>query len=77
MKGFYIQRAYEDLFIIICNNFNPENPDKQIHRMAITGTPGTGKGVFLFYILWRLANMETAKTGILRRKANHEMSYAI
>ena len=48
MKGIYVQRAYADLFTIICNNLNPGNLEKQIHRMAITGTPGTGKSVFYF-----------------------------
>jgi hypothetical protein len=40
--------------------------------MAITGTPGIGKSMFLFYILWRLANMEATKTVVLRRRMNHE-----
>ena len=43
--------------------------------MAITGTPGTGKSMFLFYILWRLANRENTKTVILRRQMNHEHIY--
>ena len=36
---------------------------EQLTGMAISGTPGIGKSVFLFYILWRLANMETYKDG--------------
>jgi hypothetical protein len=76
MKELYIRKAYEDLFQIICNNLNSENETKKrIHRMAITGTPGTGKSMFLFYILWRLANMEAPKTVILRRQMNHESIY--
>jgi hypothetical protein len=76
MKELYIRKAYEDLFRIICNNLDSENESKkQFHRMAITGTPGTGKSMFLFYILWRLANMKTTKTVILRRQMNHERIY--
>ena len=43
--------------------------------MAITGTPGTGKSVFLFYILWRLANGETTKTVILHRNSDFGRIY--
>jgi hypothetical protein len=76
MKSLYIRKAYEDLFQIICNNLNSENETKErFHRMAITGTPGTGKSMFLFYILWRLANRETTKMVILRRQMNHECIY--
>jgi hypothetical protein len=76
MKSLYIRKAYEDLFQIICNNLNSKNEAKErFHRMAITGTPGTGKSMFLFYILWRLANMETTKMVILHRQMNHEWIY--
>ena len=43
--------------------------------MAITGTPGVGKSMFLFYILWRLANKEDTKTVILHRQMNHKNIY--
>jgi hypothetical protein len=73
LNSLYIRKAYEDLFKIICDNLNSNNETKErIHRMAITGTPGTGKSVFLFYILWRLANMETTKTVILHREKDVE-----
>jgi hypothetical protein len=72
LNSLYIRKAYEDLFQIIYDNLNSDNETKErIHRMAITGTPGTGKSVFLFYILWRLANMETTKTVILHREKDH------
>ena len=61
MKGIYVRKAFEELFAIILNNLNLENPEKSIHRITITGTPGTGKSVFLFYVLWRLANMEARR----------------
>ena len=70
----YIRRAYEDLFNIICENRDPENPE-QLTGMAISGTPGIGKSVFLFYILWRLANMELAKTVVLRRRGDEGCIY--
>ena len=66
LKELYIRKAYEDLFQIICNNLNSDNEAKRrFHSMAIARTQGIGKSVFLFYILWRLANMETTKTVIL------------
>jgi hypothetical protein len=73
LNSLYIREAYEDLFQIICNNLNSENEaEGRFHHMAITGTLGTGKSVFLFYILWRLANMETTKTVILRRQKDEK-----
>ena len=75
MKSLYVRKAYEDLFRIIRENHQYEDPEKQFCRMAITGTPGTGKSVFLFYILWRLANMETTKTVILHRQIERGCIY--
>ena len=76
LKELYIRKAYEDLFQIICNNLKSDNETKErFHRMAITGTPGTGKSVFLFYILWRLANRETTKTVILHRNSDSGRIY--
>jgi hypothetical protein len=76
LKSLYIRKAYEDLFKIIYNNLDSDNETKErIHRMAITGTPGTGKSVFLFYILWRLANVETMKTVILHRQKDDKKIY--
>jgi hypothetical protein len=43
--------------------------------MAIAGTSGVGKSVFLFYILWRLANLETTKTVALHRRSDGESIY--
>jgi hypothetical protein len=43
--------------------------------MAITGTPGIGKILFLFYIMWRLANMETTKTVVLHRRVDLGLIY--
>ena len=68
MKSLYVRKAYEDLFRIIWENFQHENTEKRLCRMAITGTPGTGKSIFLFYILWRLANMRSTRTVILHRQ---------
>ena len=76
LKELYIRKAYGDLFQIICNNLNSDNEAKRrFHSMAIAGTQGIGKGVFLFYILWKLANMETIKTVILHRQIEHEIIY--
>ena len=69
LKWLYIREAYVDMFQIIWNNLNSNNETKErFRRMAITGTPGTGESMFLFYILWRLTNMETTKTVTLHRQ---------
>ena len=69
MKSFlYVRKAYEDMFDIIYKNHIHEDPVKQFHGMAITGTPGIGKSVFLFYTIWRLANMKVKGAVILHRQ---------
>ena len=76
LKWLYIREAYVDMFQIIWNNLHSDNEtNEQISRMAITGTPGTGKSMFLFYILWRLANMETIKAVIIYRQTEHGCIY--
>jgi hypothetical protein len=74
-KTLYIRKAYEDLFNIILNNLNPEKPNSRVHRMAIMGIPGVGKSTFLFYVMWRVAHMETAKTMILHRHMDNGNIY--
>jgi hypothetical protein len=64
----YIRRAYEDLFALISKDLNPANPQDRLHRFTITGTPGIGKSIFIFYLFWRLANEETVKAVIFRRE---------
>ena len=74
-EALYVRKAYEDLFAIICKNCDPDPPKKRLHGMAISGTPGIGKSMFLFYVLWRLANMELKGTVILRRQLDEEEIY--
>ena len=70
MDSLYIREVYEELFEIIYKNNEHIDTKKRINRMAITGTPGTGKSVFLFYILWRLANIKSTETVILHRQCD-------
>ena len=74
-KTIYIRKAYKDLFNIIWNNVYPVKPNPRRHRMAFTGTPGVGKSMFLFYVMWRLAHEETTKTVILHRQMNRKHIY--
>ena len=74
-KTIYIRKAYKDLFNIIWNNVYPVEPNPRRHRMAFTGTPGIGKTMFLFYVMWRLAHEETTKTVILHRQMNSKHIY--
>ena len=49
----------------------PDPPKEEgLRGMAISGTPGIGKSVFLFYILWRLANIKDKGKVILHRRAD-------
>ena len=76
LKWLYIREAYVDMFQIIWNNLHSDNEtNERISRMAITGTPGTGKSMFLFYILWRLANIETIKAVIIYRQTERGCIY--
>jgi hypothetical protein len=75
MEALYIRKAYEDVFTMIYSNHNPEDPEKRCHRMTVSGTPGIGKSVFSFYILWRLANEKTTKTVIFRRESDNGRFY--
>jgi hypothetical protein len=70
MEALYVRKSYEAVFAMIYNNHSPEDPEKRRHRMTISGSPGIGKSVFLFYILWRLANDTTTKTVILHRESD-------
>jgi hypothetical protein len=74
-KALYIRRAYGDLFNIICENSRSADPMKQFSGMAITGTPGIGKSMFLFYILWRLANLKITEMAILHRRSDRGSIY--
>ena len=69
LKAIYIRQSYIDLFAMILNLEKEElHCGKKLHRMAITGNPGIGKSVFLFYVLWRLSLICTTETVILRRE---------
>jgi hypothetical protein len=71
----YIRKAYVDMFDIICKNLEIRDPEKRLAGMVITGTPGIGKSVFLFYIMWKLANMKVNGKVILHRQADKGRIY--
>ena len=74
-RTLYVRQAYKDLFAIICNYLNSGDIEDRTSRVAITGTPGIGKSMFLFYIMWRLTKMEATKTVILRRHMDEKVIY--
>jgi hypothetical protein len=43
--------------------------------MAITGCPGIGKSLFLFYILWRLSKFEKPPAVVLHREKDRGLIY--
>ena len=62
MSGLYIRESYKTMFQIMETKI-----ESGIHRFAITGTPGIGKSMFLFYLMWLLSKMESVNAVILRR----------
>jgi hypothetical protein len=74
MKALYVRKAYKDLFKIIWNYVYPETRTERLHRIAIAGTPGIGKSVFLFYVLWRLAKAGIDNV-VLDREKDLKRSY--
>jgi hypothetical protein len=70
LKSIYIRQSYQDLFSMILTLEKEE-----LHRMAITGNPGIGKSVFLFYILWRLSLIDTTQTVLLHRAKDRGLIY--
>lgn len=75
MKRLYIRKPYADLFEIMSNHLLHVDETDTIHNFVITGTPGIGKTVFLFYVLWRLSKMETTEAVILRRQVDRGRIY--
>eukprot|EP00842_Homolaphlyctis_polyrhiza_P004700 jgi/Hompol1/5230/HPOL_004312-RA len=43
--------------------------------MAITGNPGIGKSLFLFYIMWRISTMDGVGIVVLRRAKDYGLIY--
>ncbi|ORY47776.1 hypothetical protein BCR33DRAFT_714841 [Rhizoclosmatium globosum] len=76
MTALYIRESYFLLFERIKNTLDPVFDSRKI-RMAITGNPGTGKSIFLFYILWRLSKMDKnrASSVILHRAKDNGILY--
>jgi hypothetical protein len=75
MKSVFVRKAYKDMFTIICKNLKHEDPDQRFTAMAITGTTGIGKSVFLFYVMWRLAKMGTTEAVVLHRRNDRGRIY--
>lgn len=77
MKALYFRDSYVDLFEKILFNLN--NPDSSacLTGMAITGNPGIGKSVFLFYVMWRISSMKEVGTVILRRAKDYGLIYVL
>ena len=67
MKSLFVRKSYFDLFNIVIDNLHNEVEYKNFHRMAITGNPGIGKSIFLFYVMWRISTMENVGVVILHR----------
>ena len=74
LKRLYIRESYEDFFKIISMNRKLKEPDR-LHRMAITGTPGIGKSVFLilFYGGWLIRKKR--RRWFYRRRMDGELAY--
>jgi hypothetical protein len=71
MKSLLIRQSYVGLFQRIIDNLN----NFKFHRMAITGNPGIGKSLFLFYIMWRISSMSSVGSVILHRAKDRGLIY--
>ncbi|KAI8905906.1 hypothetical protein EDD86DRAFT_211086 [Gorgonomyces haynaldii] len=66
LKSIYIRQSYVDLLKIIDENRGLT--ERRMYRMAITGTPGIGKSMFLIYVMWRLAQRKIPTVVLHRQK---------
>jgi hypothetical protein len=73
LRSLYVRQSYADLFEIVVRN--RVLPEMRCNRMAITGSPGIGKSIFLFYVMWRLSKFEKPPTVILRRQNDGSRIY--
>ncbi|KAF0683171.1 Aste57867_24764 [Aphanomyces stellatus] len=75
MNFLLIRASYQSMFEKIKSNL--ENPDvmRRYNRMAITGNPGIGKSLFLFYVMWRISSMRGIRTVILHRQKDRGLIY--
>jgi hypothetical protein len=55
----FVRQDYKDLWRIMLEK--KKKKSKGTKKFIITGTPGVGKGVFLFYILWMLSSDPVAR----------------
>jgi NADH dehydrogenase [ubiquinone] 1 alpha subcomplex assembly factor 7 len=67
MMSLFIRSFYRILYERIFFYF-----DEGLLGFAITGTPGIGKSVFLFYVLWRLARLEKQPEAIVFHRAQDD-----
>jgi NADH dehydrogenase [ubiquinone] 1 alpha subcomplex assembly factor 7 len=65
MTSLYIRRSYRDLYDRMLYFFEEDGNS----GFPLTGTPGIGKSVFLFYVLWRLARLVKPPEVILLHRA--------
>ena len=70
MTALLIRESYVGLFEKIVDNLS-----RKLHRMAISGNPGIGKSLFLFYVMWRISFMENVGAVVLRRAKDSDKIY--
>ncbi len=62
---FFIRKCYSDMFQIILETVQvgiTNDYEFETSGFAITGNPGIGKSIFLFYVMWRLRKMDNVKS---------------
>jgi hypothetical protein len=65
----WIRDCYENLFNKILSEYDQGRPEKGV---LITGNPGIGKSMYLFYLLWRFCQL--GKT-VVFELAGHKVAY--
>jgi hypothetical protein len=71
MKSLFIRESYVRMFDLFMD-MNFSQTEERESGIAITGNPGVGKSVFLFYALWRISRMKEGVGTVVLHRAKDE-----
>jgi hypothetical protein len=71
MKSLFIRESYGTIFDLFME-MNFGQTEERESGIAITGNPGVGKSVFLFYALWRISQMKEGVGTVVLHRAKDE-----
>ena len=71
IRRIYVRESYETLTTLICDAMTK----KKMKNFVVTGTPGIGKTIYLYYFLWILITRQTSINDQVDRKIYLEADY--